>query len=97
MRASGEILLISCYELGHQPFHLASLQSILHEAGYAPLPVDTAVEALTDEVILNASGVALPRTIAALLEHGQQADGSVTLPAALAPYVGTDRLVAAGA
>jgi seryl-tRNA synthetase len=46
---------------------------------------------------LNASGVALPRTIAALLEHGQQADGSVKLPVALAPYVGTDRLVAAGA
>lgn len=42
---------------------------------------------------LNASGVALPRTIAALLETHQQADGSVTLPAALVPYVGTDRLV----
>jgi seryl-tRNA synthetase len=43
---------------------------------------------------LNASGVAFPRTIIALLEHGQQADGSVILPEALAPYVGTDRLVA---
>jgi len=42
---------------------------------------------------LNASGVALPRTIAALLESRQQPDGSVTLPPALAPYVGTDRLV----
>ena len=41
---------------------------------------------------LNASGVALPRTIAALLEHGQEADGSVRLPKALAPYVGVDRL-----
>jgi seryl-tRNA synthetase len=44
---------------------------------------------------LNASGIALPRTIAALLEAGQQPDGSVVLPAALAPYVGTDRLAAA--
>ncbi|HPF62539.1 MAG: serine--tRNA ligase [Gemmatimonadetes bacterium] len=43
---------------------------------------------------LNASGVAFPRTIIALLENGQQADGSVRLPEALAPYVGTDRLVA---
>jgi seryl-tRNA synthetase len=43
---------------------------------------------------LNASGVAFPRTIIALLENGQQADGSVILPEALAPYVGTDRLVA---
>lgn len=41
---------------------------------------------------LNASGVAFPRTIIALLENGQQADGSVVLPKALAPYVGTDRL-----
>jgi seryl-tRNA synthetase len=46
---------------------------------------------------LNASGVALPRTIAALLETGQQADGSVTLPAALVPYVGVDRLAPGGA
>ena len=46
---------------------------------------------------LNASGVALPRTIAALLETRQEPDGSVTLPAALAPYVGTDRLGPAGA
>src|SRR5207244_5003237 len=45
---------------------------------------------------LNASGVALPRTIAALLETHRQPDGSVALPAALAPYGGTDRLAAAG-
>ncbi|HEX5004801.1 MAG TPA: serine--tRNA ligase [Gemmatimonadales bacterium] len=42
---------------------------------------------------LNASGLAFPRTIIALLENGQQADGSVHLPEALAPYLGTDRLV----
>ncbi len=41
---------------------------------------------------LNASGVALPRTIAALLETHQQSDGSVTVPPALVPYVGTDRI-----
>ena len=41
---------------------------------------------------LNASGLALPRTIAALLEAGQQADGTVQLPAALVPYVGVERL-----
>jgi len=46
---------------------------------------------------LNASGVALPRTIAALLETRQQADGSVTVPAALVPYVGTERLVSSSA
>jgi seryl-tRNA synthetase len=41
---------------------------------------------------LNASGLALPRTMAALLETHQQPDGSVKLPATLVPYVGTDRL-----
>lgn len=44
---------------------------------------------------LNASGVAFPRTIIALLENGQQADGSVLLPEELAGHVGTDRLVKA--
>lgn len=43
---------------------------------------------------LNASGLAFPRTIIALLENNQAADGSVRIPGALAPYVGTDRLVA---
>ncbi len=46
---------------------------------------------------LNASGVALPRTIAALLETHQRPDGAVALPPALVPYVGTDCLAPAGA
>jgi seryl-tRNA synthetase len=41
---------------------------------------------------LNGSGLAVGRTMAALLENGQQADGSVRLPAALAPYFGGDTL-----
>jgi seryl-tRNA synthetase len=41
---------------------------------------------------LNGSGVALPRTMSALLETYQQADGSVVLPDAIARYVGTDRI-----
>jgi seryl-tRNA synthetase len=36
---------------------------------------------------LNASGVALPRTYAALLEHHQTARGTVAIPAALRPYL----------
>ena len=44
---------------------------------------------------LNASGVAFPRTIIALLEHHQAADGSVRVPAPLVPYLGVDRLVPA--
>ena len=39
---------------------------------------------------LNGSGLATPRVWAALIEHGQQADGTVKLPAALVPYVGAE-------
>lgn len=44
---------------------------------------------------LNASGVAFARTIAALLENNQCADGSIRIPAALVSYLGADRLVPA--
>ena len=37
---------------------------------------------------LNGSGLAVGRALIAVLENGQQADGSVTLPAVLAPYLG---------
>ncbi len=37
---------------------------------------------------LNGSGLALPRLFAALIESGQQADGSVKLPPAIQPYFG---------
>src|SRR5437763_4911570 len=62
MRSNGDILLISCYELGHQPFHLASLHTMLRQAGYSPVSVDTAVETLTDESITRARfvGVSVP-------------------------------------
>jgi seryl-tRNA synthetase len=37
---------------------------------------------------LNGSGLAVGRTLVALLENFQQADGSVEIPAALHPYMG---------
>ena len=43
---------------------------------------------------LNGSGLAVGRTLVAVLENYQHADGSVTVPSALAPYMGgIDRLV----
>jgi len=41
---------------------------------------------------LNGSGLAVDRLVAAVLENYQNADGSVTLPAALKPYMHIDRL-----
>ena len=37
---------------------------------------------------LNGSGLAVGRTVVAILENGQQADGSVVLPDAIRPYMG---------
>jgi len=46
---------------------------------------------------LNGSGLAVGRTVVAILENGQQADGSVVLPAAIRPYLGgIERLMPAG-
>jgi radical SAM superfamily enzyme YgiQ (UPF0313 family) len=72
MRSPGAILLVSCYELGHQPFHLASLSAMLRQAGYAPVPVDTAVESLNEETILNARFVAISVPMHTALRLGTQ-------------------------
>ena len=42
---------------------------------------------------LNGSGLAIGRTMIAVLENGQQEDGTILLPEALHPYMGTDRLI----
>jgi seryl-tRNA synthetase len=45
---------------------------------------------------LNGSGLAVGRTLIAVLENCQNADGSITIPAALRPYMGgTEKLAAA--
>jgi seryl-tRNA synthetase len=41
---------------------------------------------------LNGTAIAMPRTIIALLENHQRADGSVVIPAALRPFLGADRI-----
>jgi seryl-tRNA synthetase len=45
---------------------------------------------------LNGSGLAVGRTWLALVENYQRADGSIMLPEALRPYMGLDRIPAAG-
>ena len=41
---------------------------------------------------LNGSGIAVGRTVAAILENYQQADGTVTVPKALIPYMGVEKI-----
>ncbi|MEM7115922.1 MAG: serine--tRNA ligase [Chloroflexota bacterium] len=45
---------------------------------------------------LNASGLALPRVIIALIENNQQADGSIVIPEVLRPYMGGVEVIPAG-
>lgn len=41
---------------------------------------------------LNGSGVAVGRTVAAIMENYQQGDGSIVIPEALRPYMGVDKI-----
>src|SRR5256714_8029750 len=50
LRTPGAILVVSCYELGHQPLGLAWPMAFLERAGYAPRALDLALEPLHDEV-----------------------------------------------
>lgn len=59
MRAPGAVLLVSCYELGHQPVNLASPLAFLRAAGFDPVAVDTAVASLDDATIAAARLVAI--------------------------------------
>lgn len=43
---------------------------------------------------LNGSGLALPRTVIAILETYQNKDGSITIPDVLQPYMGGIRIIA---
>lgn len=71
MRERGAILLVSCYELGHQPLNLASPLAALHQAGYAPVAVDTSVDTLTDEAIGAARLVAISVPMHTAMRLGQ--------------------------
>jgi len=44
---------------------------------------------------LNGSGLAVGRTLVAILENHQQADGSVVVPAVLRPYMGGMEVISA--
>ncbi len=46
LRAPGAILLVSCYELGHQPLGIASPAAFLRRAGFDPTALDLSVEGI---------------------------------------------------
>ena len=62
LRRPGQILLISCYELGHQPLHIASAAAFLERAGYTPDTLDISVESFDVERVVRARvvGISVP-------------------------------------
>ena len=59
MRGAGDILLISCYELGHQPLAVAWPAAALERAGFAPAVLDVSVENFDPERARRARLVAI--------------------------------------
>ncbi len=62
MKKPGSILLISCYELGHQPMGLALSMGVLRQAGYAPDAIDLALDGLDTDQVARARfvGISVP-------------------------------------
>src|SRR5947209_7873070 len=62
LRTSGSVLLISCYELGHQPLGAAGPFGFLKRAGFAPATLDIAVDIFDDARVAAAQfvGISVP-------------------------------------
>ena len=82
-----KVLLISTYELGHQPFGLASPAAWLAEAGAEVSCLDLAVESLDDEAIRatalahEACGLNVPD-----LDHPETLDAPIHVPRLSEPW-----------
>jgi radical SAM superfamily enzyme YgiQ (UPF0313 family) len=59
MRAPGDILLVACYELGHQPLAVAWPAAFLERAGYRPAVMDVSVEPVDADKLARARVVAI--------------------------------------
>jgi radical SAM superfamily enzyme YgiQ (UPF0313 family) len=59
MREPGDLLLVACYELGHQPLAVAWPAAFLERAGYHPALMDTSVEPLDAEKLARAKVIAV--------------------------------------
>src|SRR5437016_2446153 len=62
LRSPGAVLLISCYELGHQPLCVASPLGFLERAGFAPAALDISVDTFDTDKIAQARfvGISVP-------------------------------------
>src|SRR5204862_5877888 len=73
MKEPGAVLLIACYELGHQPLALAWPAAFLERAGRAPAVLDLSVEPFDAEKVARARVVAISVPMHTALRLGVQA------------------------
>jgi radical SAM superfamily enzyme YgiQ (UPF0313 family) len=73
LREPGAVLLIACYELGHQPLGVAWPKAFLERAGYAPESLDLAVDSLDEGKVRGARLVAIAVPMHTALRIGVEA------------------------
>jgi hypothetical protein len=85
-----DVLLVSCYELGHPPLGIAWPAAFLREAGLRVRLVDLAVDPLSDDVVAGASLVAVAVPMLTALRLGVEVAGRVrrTNPSAHIAFFG---------
>jgi radical SAM superfamily enzyme YgiQ (UPF0313 family) len=72
MREPGEILLVACYELGHQPLAVAWPAAFLERAGYRPALMDVSVEPVDVQKLARARVIAVSVPMHTALRLGLQ-------------------------
>jgi len=77
MREPGAILLVACYELGHQPLAVAWPAAFLERAGFAPAVLDLSVEPFDAERVRRARLVAISVPMHTALRLGAAAAARV--------------------
>ena len=91
MRDVGEVLLVSTYELGHQPQGIASPAAFLARAGFRPASLDLAVEPLDEARVRRARLVAISVPMHTALRLGLDAAARIRAlqPGAILAFHGT--------
>src|SRR5437867_8287907 len=59
MKEPGAVLLVACYELGHQPLAVAWPAAFLERAGYTPATMDVSVEPFDADKVSHARLIAI--------------------------------------
>lgn len=77
MRGEGAVLLVSTYELGHQPQGIASPAAFLGRAGFRPSSLDLSVEPFDDGLVRRARLVAVSVPMHTALRLGLDAAGRI--------------------